>query len=139
MKSLFIFLILSVTHLAFADGSFTLLDNNSGIRYQCGSGSSTGDPNCISEVGSACELEHNSWCFESAVKYCKQAPSGFGSCVKSTTEYCRHTNNSWCFESALKACRGNVQDLIQFIDKLKENAMLKEMKSDTTARKSPWQ
>ncbi len=142
MKTLFIFLALFVSHQTLADSAnFTLVDNSTGTRYQCGPGGGSSDPNCVSTVGKVCESTGGwpSTCFNTASDQCKGAPVGFGDCVKSTTDYCIHTGGwaSSCFSKSLEICKGTPHDLIEFIDKLKENAMLKELRKTEKEKRTP--
>lgn len=123
--------LLNFTQLGtFADAAdFSVLDNRTGQRYECGQGGGSGDSTCIKDLSGFCASTtsfSSTQCFEFTSTACRGANDNFKACVMNTAEYCRlHTSYSSnvCFSKALDSCSGNFNGLKDLLDEVRLKAL----------------
>lgn len=112
---------------------FVLKDLATGAQYNCGPGSGTIDPVCMSRISEYCKRTTTftpEVCFDSATGACRAGATH--ECVSSTADYCNRnttlTGNA-CFARAIGACTGSARDIQGLADSVREYTEAKILKT----------
>jgi hypothetical protein len=116
---------------------YTVINNATGARYECGAGSGGGatSPACVSGLTDLCysrTSQTRDQCYQLSVKSCPGTGADFVSCVDETEKYCYSNtsgNHNTCFAQALQVCRGNGFEIRALMDGVKQKAALDTLRT----------